>query len=192
LAIFGWIRTSSEPLSVVLVALHRHLLQQFGRCRANINVKGFRILSLAVRGKETERSKKENRTVWRPACLPSNMIELTDSLRSSAEYAALDDLRSSDLTAEVKSFSKPTADVADNQQKVKDAIWNAYNVILAVAANSSSSDQERLVKFVTALRKEQIHTSSGPLKEEDGVVWKDLPTFGWAVRDAFNFCKPFQ
>ncbi|KAF6824603.1 hypothetical protein CMUS01_10181 [Colletotrichum musicola] len=72
--------------------------------------------------------------------------------------------------------------------ELEDFLWETYNGIFDVAGQTAPEKQTPLVDFVQRLRETTVTGSDGQaLHISDGVVWKDLPTFGWVARDLWNF-----
>ncbi|KAF9876779.1 hypothetical protein CkaCkLH20_05625 [Colletotrichum karsti] len=76
----------------------------------------------------------------------------------------------------------------DSESQLEDFLWDTYNAIFAVAKQTPPEKQGPLVDFIQRLRETTVTASDGQsLHLSEGVVWKDLPTFGWVARDLWNF-----
>ncbi|KAJ3950829.1 hypothetical protein N0V92_012780 [Colletotrichum tropicale] len=74
------------------------------------------------------------------------------------------------------------------ESSLEDFLWDTYNAIFATAKQTPPEKQAPLVDFVQRLRETTVTGSDGQaLHLSEGVVWKDLPTFGWVARDLWNF-----
>jgi hypothetical protein len=120
-------------------------------------------------------------------------MDLSEDLKGRPEYEALKDLVASGPAALrdiIGVFSRPAcaAAEADDEQELRDSIWYAYCAIVTIAANTPFEKQKLLVDFVQNLRRKTLHSKTGDdITQEDGLVWRDLPTFGWVARDAWNY-----
>ncbi|KAL2261657.1 hypothetical protein VTK26DRAFT_3672 [Humicola hyalothermophila] len=72
---------------------------------------------------------------------------------------------------------------------IGDYLWDSFNTLFEVAGRTAPEHQDRLVKFLTQLRQTEVKVSHNgePLQYEGGVVWTDMPSFGWVARDRWNF-----
>lgn len=67
------------------------------------------------------------------------------------------------------------------------SLWSSI-IVLAASTSFKHSHQQKLVDFVVQLQKRPTLEKDGQVCKVEGMtVWKDLPTFGWTVRDAWNF-----
>ncbi|GAB1317446.1 hypothetical protein MFIFM68171_07656 [Madurella fahalii] len=77
---------------------------------------------------------------------------------------------------------------AHSTSSIGDHLWDAFNLVFAVVARTPPERQTRLVDFLDRLQETTVTDAQGqPLSYEGGVVWKDLPSFGWVARDLWNF-----
>lgn len=131
----------------------------------------------------------------KPAALYSHskvVMEAKGDLTSRAEFESLQTLDNGTIPDAIERFSKPASDAvtANKTKEIEDSIWYGYNALIATAAGTSHDKQQQLVDFVEHLRRKSLTNESGEeVKHEGKVVWKDLPTFGWVVRDAWNYGK---
>jgi len=79
-------------------------------------------------------------------------------------------------------------DQANSASSIGDYLWEAFNAVFDVAARALPEKQGRLLEFSDRLRQTTAIDANGqPLSYEGGVVWKDMPSFGWVARDLWNF-----
>ncbi len=79
-------------------------------------------------------------------------------------------------------------DQATSASSIGDYLWEAFNAVFDVAARTPPEKQGRLLEFLGRLRQTTATDANGqPLSYEGGVVWKDMPSFGWVSRDLWNF-----
>ena len=79
-------------------------------------------------------------------------------------------------------------DQANSASSIGDYLWEAFNAVFDVAARTPPEKQGRLLEFLDRLRQTTAADADGqPLSYEGGVVWKDMPSFGWVARDLWNF-----
>ncbi|KAL2126513.1 hypothetical protein VTI74DRAFT_782 [Chaetomium olivicolor] len=79
-------------------------------------------------------------------------------------------------------------DQANSASSIGDYLWEAFNAVFDVAGRTPSERQGRLLEFLDQLRQTTATDANGqPLSYEGGVVWKDMPSFGWVARDLWNF-----
>ena len=88
------------------------------------------------------------------------------------------------VAAAVQTFN----DQASSAYTIGDYLWEAFNAVFDVAARTPPEKQGRLLEFADRLRQTTATDANGqPLSYEGGVVWKDMPSFGWVARDLWNF-----
>ena len=88
------------------------------------------------------------------------------------------------VAAAVQTFN----DQASSASSIGDYLWEAFNAVFDVAARTPPEKQGRLLEFADRLRQTTATDANGqPLSYEGGVVWKDMPSFGWVARDLWNF-----
>lgn len=96
------------------------------------------------------------------------------------------------LQAVVDRFVKPVSiGSLKDDQSISEYVWNTCDTIIAVAAGTAHSHQAGLVQFILKLQQQmpKVAETGEVLEHENGVIWRDLPVFGWAARQAWNFCK---
>lgn len=71
---------------------------------------------------------------------------------------------------------------------IGDYLWDTFNAVFDAAGQTAPEHQHKLVELLSQLRQITATDADGqPLKYEGGVVWRDLPSFGWVARDRWNF-----
>ncbi|KAK4162429.1 hypothetical protein QBC43DRAFT_321915 [Cladorrhinum sp. PSN259] len=63
--------------------------------------------------------------------------------------------------------------------------WQLYSEVFNLVGKTPAAQQAPLISFLVQLQKETIKPDFK--FEEDASIWHDLPQFGWAARDFFNF-----
>ncbi|KXX73226.1 hypothetical protein MMYC01_210222 [Madurella mycetomatis] len=90
------------------------------------------------------------------------------------------------VAAAVQTFSDKASTYSASS--IGDYLWDAFNEIFAVVGRTPPERQTRLVQFLGQLKDRTVVDTQGqPLSYEGGVVWRDLPSFGWIARDLWNF-----
>lgn len=78
--------------------------------------------------------------------------------------------------------------IISNEAKKEDLVYDLWSRLVLVAGKTPPAEQGRLVEFLNALRKSLIKNASGEdITVGGGTLWTRLPTFGWVVRDMWNF-----
>lgn len=101
-----------------------------------------------------------------------------------------------ELQDHVRAFTKGTYNTyraGEPESAVERCLWDAWNAVVKAAqeSNYDSKEQERLVTFVHAVQ-QMPDLMRGDLNEATvwgAKVWRDMPVFGAAVREKYNFCK---
>lgn len=91
-----------------------------------------------------------------------------------------------ELTRLVEQSSLPGGGSVDN------VLWDMWTAVFQVAADAPHQSQsDGLVDFLTQLRKTTVFGPDGVAvrAEENRKVWDDIPQFGWAARDIWNFSE---
>lgn len=71
---------------------------------------------------------------------------------------------------------------------IGDFLWDVFTVVVGAAQGAPAERQGTLIEFLVQLRQTAATDANGqPLAYCDGQVWKDMPSFGWVVRDRWNF-----
>lgn len=119
----------------------------------------------------------------------------TEHIQQSDSYSVLKDLVAGqkELGTAQDAFCQAVEDKwmpTQNPGDVEELLGQLWSSIEYLAASTSFKDaaQQKLVDFVVQLQKRPTLEKDGQVCEVHGMtVWKDLPMFGWAVRDAWNF-----
>ncbi|KAK3291985.1 uncharacterized protein B0H64DRAFT_408659 [Chaetomium fimeti] len=112
---------------------------------------------------------------------PPTPAQLLEPLANPSAGAATADA----VQAAVQGFSDQ---LRANQASIGDFVWAAYGAVFDAVDRTPPERQDRLVEFVARLRETAVNGADGkPLVHEGGELWTDLPTFGWVVRDKWNF-----
>lgn len=116
------------------------------------------------------------------------------------------------LTTALHHFTlQARAAAATNPPSTADYLWTAFSAVLAAAGATAPERQGALVEFVVRLQKTRVFVDGdGEGGDDDGdgdggaeegkeggrkvvvtcegaEVWRGMPTFGWVVRDGWNF-----
>jgi len=85
---------------------------------------------------------------------------------------------------------------SETPPKMADYLWDTFNEVFDLAGKTAGANQQHIIDLLLGLRKNTIldDGTCQPLRIEaagEGVVWRDLPSFGWVARDLWNFgeCK---
>jgi len=85
---------------------------------------------------------------------------------------------------------------SETPPKMADYLWDTFNEVFVLAGKTAGANQQHIIDLLLGLRKNTIldDGTCQPLRIEaagEGVVWRDLPSFGWVARDLWNFgeCK---
>jgi len=76
-----------------------------------------------------------------------------------------------------------------NPADVEELLWSAWQCLIgcAAATPSESAGQQKLVDLVLRLQHRAALGKEGEVCHvQGGVVWRDLPVFGWQMREAWN------
>lgn len=135
----------------------------------------------------------------------TNGLLASSAVKATAQHAALSEyLASADTTtsssvldAALEKFAEPieTAATTSKDEELEEALTLAWKAVIAHAADTPFTDPgaDKLVEFVLELSaRPDVEKSEGgdaPVKVQDMTLWQDLPTFGWQMRDAWNFGK---
>lgn len=78
--------------------------------------------------------------------------------------------------------------VVSSDAKREDLIYDLWSQLIVVAGKTPLGEQGRLVEFLDALRRSPIQNAAGEnITVGGGTLWTRLPTFGWVVRDMWNW-----
>ena len=103
--------------------------------------------------------------------------------------APLDKLDATDATVQAAVTMLVDQARALPAESIADLLWDTWVAVFEVAGQTPVDRQGKLVEFMVELQKVKVTGANGqPLKDENGgVVWTDLPTFGWVAREKWNF-----
>lgn len=81
---------------------------------------------------------------------------------------------------------------SETPSKMADYLWDAFNDVFELAGRTAPDHQRSIIDLLVGLRKNTIldDGTCQPLRIKaagEGVVWRDLPSFGWVARDLWNF-----
>jgi len=111
-------------------------------------------------------------------------MERVSHLLSSLETA---DNRQDAVAAAVRQLSEQAATSGEG---IGDFLWDVFNAVFDVAGDTAPENQDALIDFILKLRQEDVSDRNGqPVTYEGARVWTGLPSFGWVVRDGWNFGK---
>ncbi|KAH6847181.1 hypothetical protein B0I37DRAFT_374428 [Chaetomium sp. MPI-CAGE-AT-0009] len=115
---------------------------------------------------------------------PPTPAQLLEPLANPSPGAATADA----VQAAVQGFSDQLRANQASASSIGDFVWAAYCAVLGAVDRTPAERQAPLLEFVARLRKTTVTGADGkPLVHEGGELWTDLPTFGWVVRDRWNF-----
>lgn len=125
-------------------------------------------------------------------------IEPDHEIKHSHEYRAITTHISSKpqpLGAAIDAFCEPAEDkfmTTKSASEVEAQLWHSWKAVIAAATQTShdSAGRQKLADFVLELPNRPALQHDGRVcKVWDAVVWKDLPVFGPAMREAWNASK---
>jgi hypothetical protein len=114
----------------------------------------------------------------------------TQEIVNSAQYKAL--VQSQDA---IEAFCKPVEGSlasSDDTSKAEDALGQAWKALIGLACQTpyTSSSQAGLVSFLLNLQsRPDVEKDGQVITVQDMAVWRDLPLFGWQMREAWNAGK---
>ena len=129
------------------------------------------------------------------------MSELSASqeVLDSAEYDTLTKYLAGDikdLAAALAAFAKPVEDKymsTGDASDVQGLLSLSWDSVVAIAASTAytSPRRQKLADFLVRLAYRPTLMRDGEVCQISGMtVWRDLPTLGWEIRDAWNFGTP--
>ncbi len=78
--------------------------------------------------------------------------------------------------------------VSDSSGNVGNVVCATFGAVFDAADSTAPEHQGPLLDFLARLQQTAATDSAGtPLRFEYGVLWTDMPTFGWVARDLWNF-----
>ncbi|KAK1475982.1 hypothetical protein CTAM01_15553 [Colletotrichum tamarilloi] len=119
-------------------------------------------------------------------------VGVNDAIAALPAYKSLSSFVKTEGATDKKALENTVDEFRDlakkSESQIEDFLWDTYNAIFAVAKQTPPEKQTPLLDFLQRLRETTVTASDGqPLKLNNQVVWKDLPTFGWVARDLWNF-----
>lgn len=129
--------------------------------------------------------------------MPQAGLEGSNTIKQCPQYAALSDYLSNkcDLDGALDAFCAPAENEwmsSTNAEEVEEQLTLGWRSIISQAAQTSFKDaaQQNLADFVIRLQQRPtLQKDSKTCQVQGMTVWKDLPTFGWSIRDAWNLGK---
>lgn len=126
--------------------------------------------------------------------MPQAGLEGSNTVQQCTQYAALNHFVSNknDLRGALDEFCEPAENEwmsSTNAEEVEEQLTLCWRSIISQAAQVSFKDaaQQKLVDFVLNLQQRPILQKDGQTCQVQSMaVWKDLPTFGWSIREAWN------
>ncbi|RMY72799.1 hypothetical protein D0862_14396 [Hortaea werneckii] len=121
----------------------------------------------------------------------------TEQVREQPQYQLLSNLANgNDEGASHESILDAFCEPVENRyiettdsSDVEELLWPSWQCLIACAAATSheSEGQQKLVDVVLGLQHRAVLEKEGEVCHvQDGVVWRDLPLFGWQMREAWN------
>ncbi|KAK1705797.1 hypothetical protein BDP67DRAFT_530346 [Colletotrichum lupini] len=119
-------------------------------------------------------------------------VGVNDAIAALPAYKSLSSFLKTEGATDKQALENTVDEFKDlakkSESQIEDFLWDTYNAIFAVAKQTPPEKQTPLLDFLQRLRETTVTASDGqPLKLNNQVVWKDLPTFGWVARDLWNF-----
>lgn len=122
-------------------------------------------------------------------------LTVPQQVLASQEYTALKNWLSGE-TAEVgdvlDDFCQPVENKFFDTQSAEDAqglLWSAWQAVVGEAATTpyTSQHRQKLVDLMVSLTsRPTLSKGDSTCKIDDMTVWRDLPVFGWQLREAWN------
>ncbi|KAI7158607.1 hypothetical protein KC349_g4723 [Hortaea werneckii] len=121
----------------------------------------------------------------------------TEKVRDQPQYQLLSNLASGNdggasHESTLDAFCEPVESrykQTTNPSDVEDLLWPAWQCLIACAAATphESEGQQKLVDLVLGLQHRPVLEKDGEVCHvQEGLVWRDLPVFGWQMREAWN------
>lgn len=118
---------------------------------------------------------------------------IEQSLLDSQEYAAASqylEAPTSSLDDALDAFCRRVEEqiATKNASEIESDLRQLWKVIIALAASSSGDNtRQTLADFMLGIAQRPALQSDGQTcKLHEMTVWKDLPIFGWQLREAWN------
>lgn len=123
-------------------------------------------------------------------------LTANQTVLESPQYAALDSLTTPGAAEQnpIARFAEPVESQlkSGNSEEAEEELTKCWKAVIAKAAGSSHKEgaHSPLAALLVSLsqRRADEQKADSSFGEVHGMkVWRDLPTFGWQVRDAWNF-----
>lgn len=121
-------------------------------------------------------------------------LKPSDDVLQASQFTAVDGYvknDDADLGDALNQFARPVEDqFQQNPDDVETTLTTAWKSIIAAGADEQWNwpKAQKLANFVLELQSRPDLEKDGQACQVQGMtVWKDLPTFGWQLRDAWNF-----
>lgn len=127
--------------------------------------------------------------------MPQAGLSGSQTVQQSKQHEAVRNFVSgaTGLEAALEKFCGPAESEwksSKDAEEVEEHLKISWQSIVAAAATTSFTEasQQKLVDFVMTLQERSDVEKDGQACQVQGMtMWKDLPTFGWQIRDAWNF-----
>nr|POF14225.1 hypothetical protein CFP56_03249 [Quercus suber] len=118
----------------------------------------------------------------------SQSILDSPAYKAVSQYIQSQDASSGDAQA---AFCQPVEDsVTSSFQSsgAEDQLWQLWKGVISLAASTSDDGaQQRLVDFVLSVaQRPDVQQNDQVSQVQDMTLWRDLPIFGWQLRDSWN------
>ncbi|KAM7219451.1 Protein of unknown function (DUF3632) domain containing protein [Rhypophila decipiens] len=123
--------------------------------------------------------------------LLQDAIATLSSLTNSATSTSTDP-ETSKITYIAEKIIQGSKLVQNDAQKLDDYVYDTWCGIFDLVGKTSSEHQQPIIDLLLELRKTTLYLNDDSSKEpvnvqSAGILWSDLPTFGWVARDLWNF-----
>ncbi|KAK5170339.1 uncharacterized protein LTR77_004926 [Saxophila tyrrhenica] len=127
---------------------------------------------------------------------PTSGLNASEQVLQSEEYTAVINWlsgRTKSVGDALDIFCQPVENKffqTENAQNVEPLLWRAWQAIVGEAATTphTSQHKQKLVELMLNLAFRPTLSRGESICEVDGMkVWRDLPIFGWELREAWNF-----
>jgi hypothetical protein len=116
-------------------------------------------------------------------------------VQASTQYSVLNDYATGKISSQDEALDKFCQNVEAEAQSadeddLEELLAVSWKAIISAAACTSFTDagMQKLVDFVLELgSRPDLEKNGKSCVLHDMTLWKDLPTFGWQMRDAWNF-----
>lgn len=115
-------------------------------------------------------------------------------IKSTPEYEVLTkrlpSARSHEIAAVVRAFTGPTANTFHagcEESDLESCLWRAWGALITAAAETPHEKQDGLIEVIKLVRKNDLVGGDLRTARVWGFrLWKGLPVFGAAMREAWN------